>query len=365
MNLPAHETKHLDLLVGYTLPDQTQVNIHQDNSTPDSTGRTVWLGAQILSVYLYHLLHDSRPFSHSRRKTVVDLGSGTGLLSLSLASMGYHVLATDLDFIVDGVLRQNIEANERTLGVNGVGEAKLRTKVLDWFEPPEDRRWDEEGDDFDDSLRPPFDMIVTADTVYDPSLSQPLLRTLQALSMPSLSASPSSPYAPSPPPIRSTSHTPPPIYLALEARDPALVAAFLASASADWDFKCSRIDHPKLKKLVESKEGMLGWEDEEAWEGIELWKLKWKGSRTVKSGDFKKSMKHIPGLDTVKHFVSEKLHHVHHPKSHDTHQGSDDQGHLHDQNAQDQRRMRQADDRAPDSPSMRTDNLQESPMGGV
>ncbi|GAA5934017.1 hypothetical protein JCM1841_002051 [Sporobolomyces salmonicolor] len=352
MNLPAHETKHLDLLVGYTLPDRSRVNIHQDNSTPDSTGRTVWLGAQILSVYLYHLLHDSRPFSHARRKTVIDLGSGTGLLSLSLASMGYDVLATDLDFIVDGVLRQNIEANERTLAVNGVGEAKLRAKVLDWFEAPEDRRWHEEGDGLEDFLWPPFDMVVTADTVYDPALCQPLLRTLQALSTPSLTASTPSPSASPPPPTRSASYTPPTIYLALEARDPALVAAFLESASADWDFKCSRIDHTKLKKLVECKEGMLGWEDEEVWEGIQLWKLKWRGSRAVKS-------------DTVKHFVSEKLHHVHHPKSHDTHHGSDDQDHPQNQDVQERRGMIQACDRAPDSPSMRTDNLQESPMGGV
>jgi len=195
---------------------------------------------------------------------VIDVGAGTGLSSLSLASMGYDVLSTDLGIIVDGVLSQNIEANTRSLRLNSFGQPRMQTKVLDWFQDPEERRW---RSSVEEPLVPPFDLIVTADTVYDSSLSQPLLRTLHALSTASNPSSTSL--------IRRTSSSSvPPVYLALEVRDPALIANFIESAERDWNFKCSRVDHGRLKKLVESKAGGLGWEDESVWEGVEVWKLK-------------------------------------------------------------------------------------------
>lgn len=233
------------------------------------SGRTIWLGGQVLSVYLHDLLKSVPPFatnpnskSKTSRQRVVDVGAGTGLTSLSLASMGYDVLSTDLDLIVDGVLQRNIKANESNLRINGSSnQPRLETKVLDWFKEPQDWEWNQEGDD-KEPLQPPFDLIVSADTIYDPELSQPLLRTLHGLSSP-------------PPSPRNSSSTPiPTVYIALEARDPELVSAFLESAEKDWNFKCSRVDHKKLKKLVESKESGLGWEDEAVWEGVEIWKLK-------------------------------------------------------------------------------------------
>ncbi|GAA5894795.1 hypothetical protein JCM6882_006682 [Rhodosporidiobolus microsporus] len=240
-NLPAHATKHLAELP-YTLPNGTRVVLTQNDAQSDSTGRTVWLGAQVLSVYLNDLLGRLK-----RKQRVIELGSGTGLLSLSLASQGYTVLATDLATIVDSVLSRNIKSNDEAIKLSGGDEAKIETKVLDWFQSSDEWDWE------DETVRPPFDMIVTADTVYEPSLSQPLLRTLHGLA----SLSPSVP-----------------IYLALEARDPALTSAFLSSASTDYSFKTSRVDHARLKKLVEAKEGTLGWEDETDWEGVEVWKLK-------------------------------------------------------------------------------------------
>jgi SAM-dependent methyltransferase len=223
-------------------------------------GRTIWLGAQVLSVYLHDLLGSmSRLKGQSRRERVLDVGAGTGLASLSLSSMGYDVLATDLDLIVDGVLKQNIEANETILKRNGFNQPRIERKVLDWFQDPKEWSWEvTEDPNHEGPLKPPFDLIVSADTIYDPTLSQPLLRTLHGLSSPL-------------PHVRSSI---PPVYLALEARDPALISAFLESAESDWNFKCSRVDHNKLKKLVEAKEGGLGWEDEVSWEGVEVWKLK-------------------------------------------------------------------------------------------
>ena len=101
--LPAHQTKHLASLE-YPLPCGRSVTITQDdsNTADPSTGRTVWLGAQVcsvepprfsfadqlpsqvLAVYLHDLLKGEKPFIEvrgvKRRRRVVELGSGTGAL---------------------------------------------------------------------------------------------------------------------------------------------------------------------------------------------------------------------------------------------------------------------------------------------
>lgn len=225
-----------------------------------SVGRTVWLGAQVLSVYLDHLLATSH---HRVPQRAIDLGSGTGLVALALANLGYDTLATDVDAIAHGVLAQNVTENADRVTTKG-GRGRIRAAALDWFTFDRDAwRWPSLGDNEDrhgGGRGPEVDLITTADTVYDPSLSEPLLRTLHGLSLLS-SSSPSG-------------HSPPPIYLALEARDPALIASFFHLASSStFGFKCSRIDPVRIKKLVESERGTLAWQDEADWDGVELWKL--------------------------------------------------------------------------------------------
>lgn len=46
--LPASDTKHLDAL-SYELPSGVIVEIAQNGSAADSTGRSLWLGAQVRS----------------------------------------------------------------------------------------------------------------------------------------------------------------------------------------------------------------------------------------------------------------------------------------------------------------------------
>lgn len=181
-----------------------------------------------------------------------------GLLPLSLHHSGMDCVATDIASVA--VL---LDMNLCTANRSGALDAPaLEARSLDWFVNPVEWNWARrditgsgvDKDDVSSLLAPPFDFIVTTDSVYHPSLTQPLLRALHALSTP--------PYAPS--------TKPPPIYLALEARDPDLIAAFLDSARTDWAFKCSRTDNARLEKLL--GKGGLGWSADD-WEGVQVWKL--------------------------------------------------------------------------------------------
>lgn len=106
----------------------------------------------------------------------------------------------------------------------------------------------------DDLLGPPFDLIVTSDTVYIPQLAQPLLRTVHALASHS-SAGGKSPL----------------ILLCFERRDPLLIDRTLNDARLLWGFKPERVSHKKLTQAMD-KAG-LRW-DKEDWDGVEMWRLK-------------------------------------------------------------------------------------------
>jgi hypothetical protein len=106
-------------------------------------------------------------------------------------------------------------------------------------------------------LTPPYDLICTADTIYDPALVAPLLRSLHAISTLSVATSPTS--------------RAPPILLCLERRDPALVDRFLQEATTTWRFSLERVPHRKLAKAMQKHNPQWTKED---WEGVELWKLR-------------------------------------------------------------------------------------------
>ncbi|KAG6850587.1 hypothetical protein H0H93_011255 [Arthromyces matolae] len=180
--------------------------------------------------------------------------------SLVMSSAGWHVLATDIPPVLSTVLLPNIEKNL-------VSSGSIQVRQLDWTVPPGDWLWDNPSiiashstslpsSDPNNLLQPPFDIICTADTVYNQSLIEPLLRTLHALCTISQTATPDA---------RS-----PPVYICLERRDPDLVDRFLASAHDTWNFDVHRIPHRRLAKAIH-KAGTT-WSKED-WEGIEIWKF--------------------------------------------------------------------------------------------
>ncbi len=116
-----------------------------------------------------------------------------------------------------------------------------------------------------------YDMIITTDTLYATDLVQPLWTTLRLLSeRPSRQPGASSLNDPHTAPATST--TPPPIYIALENRDPDLIGAGLEAGRA-MGFEVKRIGAPRVARAVD-KAGW-GWRSED-WAGVEIWKARWK-----------------------------------------------------------------------------------------
>lgn len=185
------------------------------------------------------------------------------LLSLALSSLGWDVVATDLPEIIDTVLARNIANNIAALPPDS---GTIQVRALDWTVLPDLWSWDNaraiasatgipsplpaEGTTL---LAPPFDLIITADTIYNSALTGPLLRSLRALSEQS---------------VRSCTKVsrPPPIYLCLERRDPVLVDQALSDAAKLWSVK--RISFNKLSHAMEK--GGLSW-DKSDWDDVEVW----------------------------------------------------------------------------------------------
>ena len=173
------------------------------------------------------------------------------LLSLAVASLGYHVLATDLSSA--HLLKANTAFNKHALPP---GAGSIKTGTLDWTELPSQWNLAGEGEDEDGDFRPPFHLIITADTIFKAELVQPLLRSLHTLALGSA-------------PVGSTNS--PLILVCLERRDPLLTDSFFERARNDWGFKVQRVRATKVRRAVE-KGLRCGWSD--GWSGIELWKLK-------------------------------------------------------------------------------------------
>ena len=184
------------------------------------------------------------------------------------------MLATDIPHVISSVLQKNIANN---LSALPIGSGTVQLRELDWLVPPAKWTWDSEtiiasnyptipseSKESPTLLHPPFDLIISADTVYATELVEPMLRTLHALSM-----------------LSSPSHFPP-ILLCIERRDPILVDRLLADAKGKWGFTVERIPHKKLVKAIE-KSGTRWAKDE--WDDVELWKLRLAISRPAGSED--------------------------------------------------------------------------------
>eukprot|EP00189_Rhodosorus_marinus_P004875 CAMPEP_0113956416 /NCGR_PEP_ID=MMETSP0011_2-20120614/2055_1 /TAXON_ID=101924 /ORGANISM="Rhodosorus marinus" /LENGTH=354 /DNA_ID=CAMNT_0000966571 /DNA_START=1 /DNA_END=1065 /DNA_ORIENTATION=- /assembly_acc=CAM_ASM_000156 len=128
-------------------------------------GQTTWDGAILLAKYFEHAqTTGSIDFSGM---TIVELGSGTGLVGTVCAMLGANVVLTDRPGVVTDLLRRN--ANRNRSSVQGT----LTVEALDW-------RIDEHVPRLLSQFRN-FDLIVAAEVIYCDALVHPLLNTLKGL----------------------------------------------------------------------------------------------------------------------------------------------------------------------------------------
>ncbi|RPD66269.1 hypothetical protein L226DRAFT_193464 [Lentinus tigrinus ALCF2SS1-7] len=264
---PAHETKHI-AIIDYPFREHVFYLAQRDNGATNGTG--LWLGAQCLTLYLADLLKNKSPSSGLsagvNRPRVIELGSGIGLSALALASMGWDVIATDLQDVISAVLSSNVTRNGAQLPPSSSG---IEVRILDWTVPPDLWVWDDPHSIASHCvqkpsypvhhrpiLAPPFDLIISSDTLYSAALVTPLLRTLHELCKVSIASSPEA---------RS-----PPIYLCVERRDPGLIDRALSEAQNSWKFKVERVPHKRLARAMEKGGARWGKGD---WDDVEIWKL--------------------------------------------------------------------------------------------
>ena len=189
--------------------------------------------------------------------------------SLALRSLGWDVLATDLPDVIDSVLAQNISSNFTNLPPES---GTIQIRALDWAVPPEKWTWEDNTiiaspsvpttltsnvDERSPLLVAPFDLIITADTVYSPHLVEPLLRTLRHLYSISIWIDGC-----------GKAHYPQ-VFVCIERRDPTLVDNFLDEAKLT--FGVTRVQSRKMFEAMERKG--LSWAKED-WEGMEIWEFK-------------------------------------------------------------------------------------------
>jgi len=138
----------------------------KDNMWEASTGSAVWGGGIVLGRYMEAL---GAPFWEGKR--VLELGTGTGLGSVTAAKLGAaSVLATDRDPKVLALAAANAQAN----GAGGV----VSTASLSWGRP--------EPQAAAGPLAQPWDVVIGADLTYNRDAWPVLFETIQAAQAPCL-----------------------------------------------------------------------------------------------------------------------------------------------------------------------------------
>ena len=149
-----------------------------DYTVAGATGFTIWDGAWSLIQQVDEKLH-----TMFKNKKIIELGSGTGLAGICIASAGGHILLTDLQPVVEDVLRGNILMNvtqndDKFLKPWGdqssyVGEGSAYSKPLNWCKSVDSQ--------LNMSDLTNLDFIVASEVVWLKELVEPFCRTLADL----------------------------------------------------------------------------------------------------------------------------------------------------------------------------------------
>lgn len=146
--------------------EQWEIIIEHAMSTPlGSVGRQVWRGAVLMVDYI---LHCGPRFNGA---TVLELGSGVGLVGVAAALLTRHVFCTDVGGEVLDVCKRNVELNKSTSPYLG----SIDVRELDWKDPfPGSRKQDacvyslSEGDL---KALQQVDYVLATEVIYDNAIT--------------------------------------------------------------------------------------------------------------------------------------------------------------------------------------------------
>ncbi|KAI9476171.1 MAG: putative methyltransferase-domain-containing protein [Benjaminiella poitrasii] len=222
------------------------LHLSQQNNTQNH-GTTVWDSAKLLAFYLFDTL--KRPPLNNNQKvekrSCLELGSGCGLVGLTMASLGFESVLTDLPEVIEQVLQPNCNIAMENINdwwcqlyPDTTLEPRVSVRSLNWLQQPEETAIEPSSSNY-------FSYILASDCIYEIELVEPLLNCIRRHASPQTS-----------------------ILIAMERRDDAVIDGFIEKAKL-LGFETRMI----LKKLLKSQ--IVNNED------VEIWKLKLKKNRTA------------------------------------------------------------------------------------
>jgi predicted nicotinamide N-methyase len=162
-NCPSLLEKRTQIIRSFKCFDRTVELVQQhENKALEWTGGVVWACAELLTRYIERCVGKSW-FG----KRVLELGGGLGLVSITSAIAGAHVTCTDGNIDLMTLLQGNIVRNS---AVFEHGNGSISVLPYRWGDDP-----------LAAGLKPPYDIIVGADILFEPESFKPLAESLQAL----------------------------------------------------------------------------------------------------------------------------------------------------------------------------------------
>jgi predicted nicotinamide N-methyase len=156
--------------------DTFELTIHEPALTGDDLGLKTWAASYLLAKRLHtlNIVQAGKP-----PPQVLELGSGTGLVGLTMAALGAHVVLTDLPSIYQNLAR-NASDNAEVVQRNG---GSARTGVLDWNQPSScvlPAEGAPSAAAAGETLTTRFKTILAADSLYSPEHPRMLVNTIES-----------------------------------------------------------------------------------------------------------------------------------------------------------------------------------------